>query len=298
MPNPPLRQLPPIVKRRKNPMTGVHQYLSQFETSEPPKRKIEMTPAMHKEKRFLDRTNEHQKALEPAVDEYRKAQRECEGTYRGMNCYNTLFVGRLAYEVSERKLLREFESFGPVKDIKIITDKDGKSRGYAFIEYEYEDDMKRAFRAADGMRIEGRPIVVDVERGHTVPTFLPRRLGGGLGGTRIGGKNENQKTPGRYNPSRPPEPTQAPPLHQDVPQQLPPPPQQAPSGYRGGAGGGGANAPSYRGGPPTNSYYGGGGEYDRGGDRDYDSGRRRRRSRSRSPEPRGRYEPKRSRYGY
>ena len=44
--------------------------------------------------------------------------------------------------------------------------------------------MKRAYRGGDAMRIEGRPIVVDVERGHTVPLWLPRRLGGGLGGTR------------------------------------------------------------------------------------------------------------------
>jgi U1 small nuclear ribonucleoprotein len=65
-----------------------------------------------------------------------------------------------------------------------VVDKEGKSKGYGFVEYENEEDMKRAYRAADAMRIEGRDIVVDVERGHTVPTWLPRRLGGGLGGTR------------------------------------------------------------------------------------------------------------------
>jgi len=100
-----------------------------------------------------------------------------------MNCYNTLFVGRLAYEVTERKLLREMETYGPIKDLKLITNKKiGESRGYAFVEYENEEDMKRAFRGADGMKIEGRPIVVDVERGHTVPNWLPRKFGGGLGG--------------------------------------------------------------------------------------------------------------------
>jgi RNA recognition motif-containing protein len=118
-----------------------------------------------------------------------------------MNCYKTLFVGRLAYEVSERKLLREFETHGPIKDIRVIysttnksdennnnSDKKKISRGYAFIEYEREEDMKRAYKYADAMRIDGRAIVVDVERGHTVPNFLPRRLGGGLGVTRAAGK--------------------------------------------------------------------------------------------------------------
>jgi U1 small nuclear ribonucleoprotein len=103
---------------------------------------------------------------------------------QGGNAYNTLFVGRLAFEVNERKLLREMETFGPVKDIKLVSDKEGRSKGYGFVEYENEEDMKRAYRAADGMKIEGRDIVADVERGHTVPIWLPRRLGGGLGGTR------------------------------------------------------------------------------------------------------------------
>ena len=94
-------------------------------------------------------------------------------------------MGRLAYEVSERKLLREFEQFGPVKNVKLVVDREGKSRGYAFVEYEHEEDMKRAYKGADGMRLEGRPIVADVARGYTVPNWLPRRLGGGLGGTRL-----------------------------------------------------------------------------------------------------------------
>lgn len=44
----------------------------------------------------------------------------------------------------------------------------GKSRGYAFIEYEHKNDMKEAYKNADGRKIEGRRVVVDVERGRTV----------------------------------------------------------------------------------------------------------------------------------
>ena len=36
-----------------------------------------------------------------------------------------------------------------------------------------------------------------MERGRTVPNWRPRRLGGGLGGTRIGGKDQNQLVSGR-----------------------------------------------------------------------------------------------------
>ena len=40
-------------------------------------------------------------------------------------------------------------------------------------------------------------VVVDVERGRTVPGWLPRRLGGGIGDTRKGGKDVNLVYSGR-----------------------------------------------------------------------------------------------------
>lgn len=54
----------------------------------------------------------------------------------------------------------------------------------------------------DGMKIEGKRILVDIERGRTVNTFRPRRLGGGLGTTRLGPKHLNQKYPGRDSRAR------------------------------------------------------------------------------------------------
>ena len=185
MPNPPLKQIPPNTKRRYTKVSGVLDFLQHFEKEPPPKRLISPTPKALKVAKAKRLAKENEQKLEPLIEMYRNDQRDCGGEYQGMNCYNTLFIGRLAYEVTERKVLREMETFGPVKDIKLIKDKlTGKSKGYAFVEYDNEEDLKRAYRAADGMKIEGRAIVVDVERGHTVPTWLPRRLGGGLGGTR------------------------------------------------------------------------------------------------------------------
>mmetsp|Transcript_28709 Transcript_28709/g.61606 ORF Transcript_28709/g.61606 Transcript_28709/m.61606 type:complete len:317 (-) Transcript_28709:405-1355(-) len=284
MPNPPIKQLPPIKnKQRKKPAQGVFQFLEKFEKTPAPKRIIQPTPKYLKKQKAENRSKELNEKRKSMVDEYRKFQRDCGGEYEGMNCYNTLFVGRLAYEVTEGKLLREMEAFGPVKDIKLVSDKEGKSRGIGFVEYENEEDMKRAYRAADGMKIEGREIVVDVERGHTVPTWLPRRLGGGLGGTRLGGKQQNVSAPGRFDPSRITEAARPPPSMMGD--------DYKPSQSMGGMGRGPPPGGYYVG-PPSGSNYGGGyGDYSRGGgDRD----RRRRRSRSRSPE-RGRYAP-RSRY--
>lgn len=203
MPNPPLAHIAPSIKRRKQEWSGVSGYLSKFETCKPCERKIQPNSQSKKQEKVREKKEASLKALKPQIEAYRRSQKESGGEFEGMNCYNTLFIGRLAFEMSERKLLREMEGFGPVKDIRIVKDKAGNSKGYAFVEYEHEEDMKRAYRAADGMRCEGRDIVADVERGHTVPSWLPRRLGGGLGGTRLGGKEVNVTFPGRFDPSRP-----------------------------------------------------------------------------------------------
>lgn len=43
-----------------------------------------------------------------------------------------------------------------------------KPRGYAFVEYEHVADMKDAYKHADGTKIDGRRVLVDVERGRTM----------------------------------------------------------------------------------------------------------------------------------
>jgi U1 small nuclear ribonucleoprotein 70kDa len=262
LPNAPLKYLPPpITKTRKQsipPMTGVFQILSNFETTTtPPPRNIQPTPQSIK----IQARNVLQQQLLPFIEEYRNCQRDCGGEYHGMNCYNTLFVGR--------KLLRAMETFDPVKDIKLVTDPPtGKSRKYAFVEYDNKEDMKRAYRAADGMRLEGRSIVVAVERGHTVPTWLPRLLGGGLGGTWIGGKEKNVMIQGRYDPSRPdlsrlppPMPTTAIPtmMNMDGPEgplllTQPPPGMEPGRDHVGSGGGGGGGTGGGYGGRPPESF--------------------------------------------
>ena len=41
----------------------------------------------------------------------------------------------------------------------------GQPRGYAFVEFEKETDMTEAYKRADAKKLDGRRIVVDVERG-------------------------------------------------------------------------------------------------------------------------------------
>ncbi|ORY56815.1 hypothetical protein BCR35DRAFT_271493, partial [Leucosporidium creatinivorum] len=96
--------------------------------------------------------------------------------------YKTLFVARLPYELTESDLRREFEMYGPLERIRLVRNKDGKSRGYAFLVYERERDMKAAYKDAEGLKLMNKRLLIDVERGRTVKGWKPRRLAGGLGG--------------------------------------------------------------------------------------------------------------------
>lgn len=64
------------------------------------------------------------------------------------DAYKTLFVGRLSYDTTAKDLEREFSRFGPIEDARIITDKGenskkkGQSRGYAFVIFKDDRDMK------------------------------------------------------------------------------------------------------------------------------------------------------------
>lgn len=52
-----------------------------------------------------------------------------------------------------------------MQEVKLVLDNDGKPRGYAFVEFEREDDMAEAYKRANGRKIDGRRVLVDVERG-------------------------------------------------------------------------------------------------------------------------------------
>jgi U1 small nuclear ribonucleoprotein len=93
---------------------------------------------------------------------------------------HTLFVARLSYETTERTLRSHLSEFGEILKVRIIYDNNGQSRGYGFIEYSDARAVKTALKNGTGMRIDGRNILLDIERSRTFP-WLPRRLGGGFG---------------------------------------------------------------------------------------------------------------------
>jgi len=192
----PFKPPPDGLKKKKNahPYLGVSEFMSGFETTEPP-------PATRGETR--DEKEERKK-----VENKARCESELEDKllrwdpHADINAtgdpFKTLYVARINYDTTESKLRRELETYGPIKRIAIVySGRSRRPRGFAFVEYEHERDMHSAYKHADGKKIDGRRILVDVERGRTVKSWRPRRLGGGLGGTRLGGPDDNIRHSGR-----------------------------------------------------------------------------------------------------
>lgn len=73
-----------------------------------------------------------------------------------------IFVGNLAFKVTDEELKSLFAQFGQVKSAKVIKDKfTGESRGFGFIEMESASEAEQAISNLNGMDLEGRKIRVN-----------------------------------------------------------------------------------------------------------------------------------------
>ncbi|XP_060945321.1 U1 small nuclear ribonucleoprotein 70 kDa [Limanda limanda] len=190
----------PHEKHHNQPYSGIAPFIRHFED---PRDAPPPTRAETRDERLERKRREKIERRQAVVETELKLWDPHNDPNAQGDAFKTLFVARVNYDTTESKLRREFEVYGPVKRIYIVYNKrTGKPRGYAFIEYEHERDMHSAYKHADGKKIDGRRVLVDVERGRTVKGWQPRRLGGGLGGTRRGGADVNIKHSGRDDASR------------------------------------------------------------------------------------------------
>ncbi|PON74961.1 Splicing factor-like protein [Parasponia andersonii] len=116
--------------------------------------------------------------------------------------YCTLFVARLSHHTTEHTLRKAMSKYGRVKNLRLVRHiVTGASRGYAFVEFETERDMQRAYKDAHHSFIDDSEIIVDYNRQQLMPGWIPRRLGGGLGGKKESGQ---LRFGGRERPFRAP----------------------------------------------------------------------------------------------
>jgi len=99
-----------------------------------------------------------------------------------------LYVGNLAYSVTETDLQTLFAEAGTVKSAALIKDKfSGQSKGFAFVEMENQQDMEKAISILNGREFQGRSLAVSIARPREErPSFGG---GGGYGNNRGGGND-------------------------------------------------------------------------------------------------------------
>lgn len=86
-----------------------------------------------------------------------------------------LYVGGLAYSVTEQALEALFAEQGTVTSAVVIKDRDsGQSKGFGFVEMANDAEAKAAMAALNGKDVSGRTIMVNEARPQE-----DRRSGGG-----------------------------------------------------------------------------------------------------------------------
>jgi RNA recognition motif-containing protein len=76
-----------------------------------------------------------------------------------------LFVGNLPYKTREQDLHAYFSQIGNVTSVTIMVDREtGKSRGFAFVEFETAEEANRAVEQLNNKEFQGRALTVNLAR--------------------------------------------------------------------------------------------------------------------------------------
>lgn len=89
-----------------------------------------------------------------------------------------LYVGNLAFSITEDQLREAFSKFGNVESVKIVTDETGRSKGFGFVEMSTDEEADKAVKGLNGTELFGRAVKVDLAR---PKEFRPRDTRGGSG---------------------------------------------------------------------------------------------------------------------
>jgi nucleolin len=125
---------------------------------------------------------------------------------------HTIFVGNLGFKTTENNLRNFFKDCGSVVDVRIAKNEEGRSKGFAHVDFEAPDAVEKA-KSKAGQELDGRELRVDAS--------TPRQGGGsggrggrggfggrgggrgGYGGGRGGGFNSMNKKSGSMGSANP-----------------------------------------------------------------------------------------------
>ncbi|MFA5029208.1 MAG: RNA-binding protein [Patescibacteria group bacterium] len=76
-----------------------------------------------------------------------------------------LYVGSLAYSITDDRLREVFSEAGAVESATVIIDKmSGRSRGFGFVEMSNDDEAAKAIEMFNGKDVDGMAITVNEAR--------------------------------------------------------------------------------------------------------------------------------------
>ena len=106
-----------------------------------------------------------------------------------------IYVGNLAWGVTNEDLLELFGQHGKVVSTQVISDREtGRSRGFGFVEMENDQEAENAIQALNGADHNNRPLTVNVAKPRE--ERAPRGGGGyGAGGGGYGGGSRSSGRP-------------------------------------------------------------------------------------------------------
>lgn len=108
-----------------------------------------------------------------------------------------IYVGNLAFSVTDDELTQAFASFGTVASARVVIDKmSGRSKGFGFVEIEDDGAADEAINKMNGQTIAGRAVRVSEAKPQEP------RTGGGGGRGGFGGGGGGGGGGGRGGPRR------------------------------------------------------------------------------------------------
>jgi RNA recognition motif-containing protein len=87
---------------------------------------------------------------------------------------NKLFVASLSFKIRDAELADIFATVGSVVSAKVILDRDGRSKGFGFVEMASAEEADAAITKLNGSNHFGRDIVVNKQKPQAPKTFTPR----------------------------------------------------------------------------------------------------------------------------
>jgi RNA recognition motif-containing protein len=70
-------------------------------------------------------------------------------------------VGNMSFDTNEEELREVFSEYGTVRSVKVMTNSEGRSRGFGFVEMPDDNEGNAAIRSLNGDEFAGRKLRVN-----------------------------------------------------------------------------------------------------------------------------------------